>query len=382
MEPLWLLPSAVYALGVLGLAAVLGRPGPRGRGYTRGPEAEPPSGLSVILACRNEEQLLPATLACLRCQDLPAARLQLIAVDDGSTDHTGDLLAAEAGRPGPELVVLATSEGARGKKRAITAALARAEHPVIAVLDGDTAVGPRWASTLLAAFGPDTGLVAGPALLAPRPHRPLDPANRRPFARLVRLEYCGLLGAGLASFALGRPLFACGTNLAWRRRAFEQCGGFEGLEHLPSGDDTLLIQRISTRTDWTLQALWAAEARVWTRGPADWKALLAQRARWVSTGGDYPDRLALLAGLGVYGVFLACVVLPGLALAGIVPPALAVSALLLKFLPDALLAARAAGRMGQARLLVWFPLAWLAQLGWGLLLPWIARRSLRLWRVP
>lgn len=386
MPLLWLLPALCYALGVGWLAQALAgaRTADRGSGPGSPPAGafppESPPALSVILALRNEEALIASTLAGLRAQGLASDRLQVLAVDDGSTDHTGAILAAQALVPGLELCVLATAPEARGKKRAILLALERARHPVIAVLDGDTAVGPRWAESVLAAFDGHTGLVASPALLAARPHQTDHPDNAGLFQRLLRLEYCGLLGAGLAGFDRGRPLFASGTNLAWRRTAFEQAGGFTGVEDLPSGDDTLLIQRLATRTDWLLKTCWEESARVWTRGPLSWAGLLRQRARWVSTGGHYPDRMGQLAGLVVYTVFLQVALAPALALAGLLPWAIALATILLKLLPDALLVGRAARRMGQQHLLPLFPLAWLAQLGWGLLLPWLARRSLARWR--
>src|SRR3954463_164139 len=48
--------------------------------------------MSIIMAVRNEAARLPARIDNLRALDSPADRLEIIVVDDGSTDDTLDVL--------------------------------------------------------------------------------------------------------------------------------------------------------------------------------------------------------------------------------------------------------------------------------------------------
>ncbi|MCB1048361.1 MAG: glycosyltransferase [Calditrichaeota bacterium] len=374
---LWLILPALYALAVWRLGVALAR-----LARMKGPTSEAGLSLSVIIACRNEEELVGDTLAALRSQTLEHEKLQLIAIDDGSSDSTSQVLQDAAALPGPELQVLATDPEQRGKKVAILKGLEQARGSIIAILDADTVVSPQWAESLLSAFSERTGLVAGAAVFHAEPRDPTYSENSTLFQRVLRLEYMGLLGAGLAGFAMDRPFFASGANIAWRRQAFEDAGGFEGIAHIASGDDTLLIQRMARRTQWKLRPWLAAEARVRTRAPQNLAQFLRQRARWTSTGGDYPDPIAILAALAAFALFLELPLVLILAVLGQLPAWVALGVWLLKLLPDAWFTSRAARALGGSTLVHLFPLAWLGQLCYGLWVPWQARLALLRWRTP
>lgn len=368
--------QAGYAAAVWRLGTHLGR-GPRlaPRDGAEAPPAadgagtEAPASFTVVVPARNEAAALPGTLAALAAQTLSLDRWELLVVDDGSRDGTADAarraMAALTARGGVARV-LETAPEARGKKAAITLGARSARHPWVAVLDADSRPGPCWLEALAAAARPGDGLLAAPVLFG----------GGGLWACVVRLEYLGLLGAGLASFAAGRALFASGANLAWRRAAFHEAGGYAGLEHVPSADDTLLVQRLRLRTRWRLAALLDPAAAVESRGPAGWRALWRQRVRWTSSERHLPDRVSLAAALALYVVFLQT----ALALAGAFPAPAALALLLLKALPDARLVRRAALALDEGRLLPLLPLAWLLQLAYGLAAPWAGTFGRVAWR--
>lgn len=371
-----LLPSLAYAGFVWRLGSALPRLPRAASGSLERAAADADGGrpgILVIVPAKNEAAALPATLDALRVQDLPAGLWQARLVDDGSADGTGAALAAaaeEARARGLDWQALATASGSGGKKRAIAAGLAAGDRAWTVVLDADARPGPGWLSALLAAMDAETGLLAGPAVFD----------GRGPFGALVALEYAGWLSAGLASFAIGRPLFASGANLAWRRRAFAEAGGYEGLEHLPSGDDTLLIQRIAGRTAWALRATLDPAAAVRTRGPESLRAFWRQRVRWTSSEKAFEDRGALAAAVGLYAVFALTAALPLAALAGLAPVWAAAAALALKGIPDARLVVPGARALGQGRRLALLPLVWLLQLAYGLVVPWVGTFGGFRWR--
>lgn len=93
--------------------------------------------VSVLVACRNEERVLDRLLDALRGFDYPPDRLQLIVVDDGSTDRTPEILDACA-RIDPRLLVLHRPEGSGGgKSGALNMALRHVTGEVAVVFDAD-----------------------------------------------------------------------------------------------------------------------------------------------------------------------------------------------------------------------------------------------------
>lgn len=90
--------------------------------------------VSVVIPTRNCLPLLPATIASVDAQGLPG--IEIIVVDDGSTDGTAAWLDAQRGRPG--LVVLAGAGDGPNVSR--NRAIAAASAPLIAFLDADD----RW----------------------------------------------------------------------------------------------------------------------------------------------------------------------------------------------------------------------------------------------
>ena len=114
--------------------------------------------VSVCLPCRNAAATLPAALDSLLGQTLSA--FEIVAVDDGSTDSTGDILAAYARRdtrirplPLPHL----------GVALAWNAACAASRAPYIARMDADDLCLPRRLELQAALLDaePSLGLVSG-----------------------------------------------------------------------------------------------------------------------------------------------------------------------------------------------------------------------------
>jgi cellulose synthase/poly-beta-1,6-N-acetylglucosamine synthase-like glycosyltransferase len=359
-----LIVTGIYTAFIVILVMAL-RPG---RGILM--EAGKPSrtgGISVIVPFRNEARALPATLDALKRQSLSVDGWELIAVDDGSSDDSVAILNRQMQDRGYNFRVLSTGD-TPGKKSAIQQAASSARHEICVVLDADSKPGPDWLLSLSAAFDGNTGLIAGPVRFA----------GKGMWASLVRLEYAGVLAAGLATFNLGRPMFASGANLAWRRKAFFESGAYEGLMHLPSADDTLLLQRMSRNTNWKIKALLDPRACVTSRGPENLKSFWHQRLRWTSTDMEMPD---LLGRLAAPLIWLALPLSLGsllLFLSG--AGALWFLPFFFKFMGDLALMRRASMLLDARSDIVYAPLVFLAQLVYGSLVPLATHVSRYRWR--
>src|SRR5262249_44404775 len=99
--------------------------------------------VSVLVPARNEELVIEATLAALRDLRYPGS-LEIIVVDDGSTDRTAAIVERVA-REDPRVVLLRLprQEQGRGKSHALNAALPRVSAELIAVYDADNRPEPQ-----------------------------------------------------------------------------------------------------------------------------------------------------------------------------------------------------------------------------------------------
>lgn len=139
---------ALYPLLAAGLARVAGR-SPRAAPIT------PP--ITVIVAAHDEAPRIAARVRDILEQDYPREHLQVIVVDDGSTDGTA--AAADIGDPRVRVVRLA---GNAGKSAALNAGVAAAGSELIVFTDARQQFGEGALRALVAPFAdPEVGAVSG-----------------------------------------------------------------------------------------------------------------------------------------------------------------------------------------------------------------------------
>jgi glycosyltransferase involved in cell wall biosynthesis len=132
------------------------------RAYAPPPSAGTTAAVSLLIPARNEEQSIAACLdAALISQHV---ELEVIVLDDHSTDRTGAIVQAVAARDGRVTLVTAPPlpPDWSGKQHACFALSKRATQPLICFLDADVRLAPD-ALARLAAFREQSGaaLVSG-----------------------------------------------------------------------------------------------------------------------------------------------------------------------------------------------------------------------------
>jgi cellulose synthase/poly-beta-1,6-N-acetylglucosamine synthase-like glycosyltransferase len=260
---LGVLMYAAGAISVLRAAVVLIaarrhrklRTGRRGRSW--GPPVTEP--VSVIVPAYNESAGIEAAVRSLVASDHP---VEVIVVDDGSTDGTADLV--ESLRlPGVRVI---RQENA-GKPAALNTGLAAASCELVVMVDGDTVFEPGTVRTLVQPFAdPRVGAVSGNAKVVNRGGL---------LGRWQHIEY-------VIGFNLDRRLFdlaQCmptvpGAVGAFRRRALLDLGGVSDVTLAEDTDLTMALCRDGWRV------VYEEGAVAWTEAPASLNALWRQRYRW------------------------------------------------------------------------------------------------------
>jgi glycosyltransferase involved in cell wall biosynthesis len=189
--------------------------------------------LSFVVPAYNEEAYLPACLESILAQtrSLPPQSFEIIVVNNASTDRTREVALRY---PGVQVV----DQPRKGLTHARQAGFAASSGELIANVDSDSRLTPRWVEQVLATFAEDPKLVA---FSGPFVYYDLTPTQRVS----VQVFYA----AAFLVYALNRYILRAGSmvqggNFVLRRHALELIGGFN-LDISFYGEDTDIARRLN-----------------------------------------------------------------------------------------------------------------------------------------
>ncbi|MEM6645355.1 MAG: glycosyltransferase [Bacteroidota bacterium] len=297
----WTLLMVVVALGYALPIAAFGI-GLRRVIRTPRPAMETPPTVSVLIPARDEADSIAACVRSILDGDYPHDALEVIVIDDQSTDGTASMVReVAASYPAARVEVVRVPAGPSDlprKKAALELGVARATGDIILTTDADCHAPPGWVRTMAAMFTPEVGFVAGPVRYAP---------DASAFERMQALEFLGLVGIGLGALGLSRPTISNAANVAYRRQAFLDLGGYRGLHHIGPGDDHLLMHKFAYESSWQVRACPFPEATVVTAPAPDLATFLHQRRRWASVTIHYTQVGLIVVCVLFYVFFLSLI---------------------------------------------------------------------------
>ncbi len=256
--------ALVHASIVNGWRSAIGRARPRGTDEATAPDLP---AITVLVPARDAEGTLAALLQDLHAQRFPRERMDVLVVDDHSTDNTA-AIARGMMRQWPGLRVIAL-EGAEGKKAAITEGVRHATGELILITDADARCGPDRLAALARFWSrSEHDMVLLPVITT----------GRGILGFLQEEEQFALLGALAGSAFEGHPVLAGGANMAFTRSAFEAVRGYEG-DGWASGDDLFLLKRM-LRAGMRIGCLLDPAVVVEVPAEPDLPAMFVQRLRW------------------------------------------------------------------------------------------------------
>ena len=256
------------------------------------PTADAATTFSVVVAARDEVDVLPRLVRDLAAQDHRMTDghplFELILIDDRSTDGTAQAALRAAAAGGLSEVTRSIRRGVEtrtpswlpghaeplpdGKGAALTAAppeICRGD--VVVVLDADARVAPTFLSTLARYFD------AGADAVTPR-RRILD-ADSSWLAGAQADEQTADGEIQRGRWLLGGCSEFRGNGISIRRSLLAEVGGWR-----PQAltEDVDLSSRIAARCGITVA--WALDAEVWEEPVRSWDGLWKQRVRWAEGG--------------------------------------------------------------------------------------------------
>ena len=305
--------------------------------------------VSVVIAARNEADCIAACLHNLIAQDYPPSQYEVLVVDDGSTDGTARIAREFAG--GSVVVRLLQTHGPCSKKAALSMGIAEARGDIILSTDADCKVQSGWIRTITTYFEDGVGMVIGFSQIGSK----ADIQTWRQGYEAV--DFLNLMACIWGSVGRGHPMAASGQNLAFRKEAFTEVGGYEKVMHRASGDDVLLLQMVRKMGRWNIAFATDRESFVQHPLAPSWSRLFGQRSRWASNAPTLMrlDPLFFAYMLLTFVLSGLILVLPWLVWSGLLTPVVAALALGLKVLGEWCTFSRGIELSGRGELHRYFP---------------------------
>ena len=250
--------------------------------------------LSALVVAHNEEQKIGQCIQCLVSQTYDRELLEIILVNDRSTDSTKEIISDWAGRY-PHIHKIDISFPAKNigpKKNALAHGIAAAKGDILFFTDADCRPPERWIEKTIPYFENNVGLVAGFA--------PLTGHKSNLFHRIIELDTVITAGLAAAGTSMQKPITCNGRNLAYRKRVYEQVQGFAAISRPLAGDDDLFLHLVATRTNWECRYSRSSETFVESATPRTLKNYITQRQRHISTSLHYPLNIKL--GYAIYHI--------------------------------------------------------------------------------
>ena len=234
--------------------------------------------ISVIIAARNEENVLPKLLTDLKRQSYSTDLFDIIISDDHSDKRIGSM---------PELLdmdmenlsILELPDSEKGKKAALRMAAEKSTSELLLFTDADCRVGKDWVKSFANKY-----IHTNPCVIIGM----VTYSDQKGFFKsFVFQEFISLVVTGIGTANLGFPTLCNGANLAVKRNTYLEAAN-QLHSNTPSGDDVFLLHTVKINNE-KVETIKDKNALVSTAAPKTLLDFFGQRARWASKSVLYRD---------------------------------------------------------------------------------------------
>jgi len=241
------------------------------------PESTEAIPVSVIIACRNEEKNISNLLNSLAKQDYSKKKIEIIIVDDHSSDNTINIIEKYIAEYNfIKLFILGDNK--TGKKEAIKLGISHSKSDIILTTDADCIPGQNWITTMVNYYlKHDLKMLCGPVALT---------KSKSIFSKLQNLEFLSLIGSGAGAIGIHKPIMNNSANLLFEKSLYESCNT---KSEFASGDDMFLLLHAKSIHKKSIHFIKSRKAIVYTYAAQTIKEFINQRIRWTSKSKAYRD---------------------------------------------------------------------------------------------
>jgi glycosyltransferase involved in cell wall biosynthesis len=299
--------------------------------------------VSVIICARDEDENLARNLPGVLVQQYPST-YEVVTVNDNSVDDSKYIL-QELKKTFKSLNVVELIQEAKlisGKKYPLSIGIREAKHEILLLTDADCVpASEHWIENMQNGYDENTEIVLGYGAY----HKTKGLLNK-----LIRFETFHTALQYLSYALAGMPYMGVGRNLSYKKSLFLRNKGFSSINHIPSGDDDLFINKTATRKNTAVVI--SPETITRSIPKTTWKAWLRQKSRHYTTAKFYKPKHKFFLGLYFFTQF---VYYPLLAAAIIFYDWRFVLTIFgIRFLLQAFVLFKAMKKMGESDLWPWF----------------------------
>ncbi|GAB4329700.1 MAG: hypothetical protein OHK0038_03850 [Flammeovirgaceae bacterium] len=191
--------------------------------------------------------------------------------------------------------------GKSPKKAAITLGVNNAKGELIVTTDGDCKHPSNWLRDIHAFYqATKAQFIAAPVQMTQE--------GGGAWQKIQEVEFALLTGIGASSMIAGFPNMCSGANLAFTKEAFLKVNGYQGFDHIASGDDEFLMHKIYKAFPNKVKYLKSQNSIVSTIPQQSLKSFFQQRKRWAGKWKAYTHLPSIFLGVFVsiahFSIFL------------------------------------------------------------------------------
>lgn len=239
--------------------------------------------IAVIVAARNEERCIDQCVRSLLQQDYPPEKYTIVVVDDQSTDQTATIVERFTSEHANVrlLRLLERPTNVSPKIFALSEGIRISASDLVFTTDADCVVSSKWLSSMAKHFDEGVGVVSGVTLFLE------DQSIPRLLYEFQSIDFFSQTACGAGAIGMNAVNNCNGSNMAFRREAYTEVGGYSSIARINSGSDSLLAQEIVSATHWQMRFAFEPATHVLTTALSNWGQLLQQRMRWAGQTTNY-----------------------------------------------------------------------------------------------
>jgi cellulose synthase/poly-beta-1,6-N-acetylglucosamine synthase-like glycosyltransferase len=233
--------------------------------------------VSIIVAARNEEEFIGGCVRSLLKIDYPKESLEIIIVNDGSTDRTAEIVESIS-KDHIHIKLISSIPGIgnlKGKANALDQGITQSSGDILMFTDADCTVQPAWVKNTVRYFTPDVGIVGGFTILN----------AHRIFEGIQSLDWLFLFSLASAAVGWNKPLTVIGNNLSMTKEAYQKTGGY-GVIPFSVTEDYAIVQAVLTRTTFRVRFPLDPRVAITSQACQSFTQLYHQKQRWGVGGLD------------------------------------------------------------------------------------------------
>jgi cellulose synthase/poly-beta-1,6-N-acetylglucosamine synthase-like glycosyltransferase len=220
--------------------------------------------VAVIVPCWNEEKTIHGTIESLLALEYPKDKLELIIVDDGSTDTTWQEILMYENHP--QIKIFHKENG--GKHTAVNFGIEQTDTEFVGCLDADSFVSPDALQRIMTMYASNPAIMAvAPSIIIHKPRTLLQ--------HIQKIEYnMGIYIKKMLAF-LNAIHVTPGPFSIFKREVFTKLGGFKKAHNTEDMEIAYRMQQAHMKIEH------CHTAHVYTVAPDTFIKLYKQRLRWI-----------------------------------------------------------------------------------------------------